>query len=312
MKTLARFAASILATLALAADADPAAGQATPAYPNPVRSGYVESDGVRYWYEVHGQGEPLLLLHGGLGSIDMFGDVLPRLARSRQVIAVDLHGHGRTALGARTAVDYDAAGDDMAAILDALGYRQVDALGYSMGGGVALKLAARHPGRVRRLTLVSTGYATDGFYAAMRPLQAQVSAAMAPMMVETPMYRSYARVAPNPDEFPRLLDAMGASMRLETDWSEDVRGLAMPTMIVFGDSDMYRPEHIVEMYQLLGGGLRDAGWQRESMSRNRLAIIPDATHYDIFFSPLLVPVVLPFLDGASPAATWAEQVESSD
>jgi hypothetical protein len=184
----------------------------------------------------------------------------------------------------------------------------VDALGYSMGGGVALKFAARHPERVRRLALVSTAYSTDGFYAEMRPMQSQVGAAMAPMMVETPMYQGYIRVAPDTSEFPRLLDAMGALMRRELDWSEDVRSLAMPTMIVFGDSDMFRPEHIVEMYQLLGGGLRDAGWQRETISRNRLAIIPDATHYDIFFSPLLVPTVLPFLNGESHARSWAEQV----
>ena len=289
-----------------------AAAQVTPAYPNPSRSGYVESNGVRYWYEVHGTGEPLLLLHGGLGSIDMFGPVLPQIAQQREVIAVDLHGHGRTQLGARDVVDYDLMGDDMAALLDALGYEQVDAMGYSMGGGVALELAARHPSRVRRLVIVSGAYSTDGYYAEMRPMQAQVGAQMMPYMLETPMYRSYVRVAPDSAEFPRLLDAMGALMRRELDWSADVRALSMPTLLVWGDSDMFRPEHMVEMYQLLGGGLRDAGWQREHMSQNRLAIIPNATHYDIFFNPLLLPVTLPFLNGYPEAATWADQVGGAE
>ena len=131
---------------------------------------------------------------------------------------------------------------------------------------------------------------------------------MMPYMVETPMYQSYVAVAPRPDDFPRLLDRMGDLMRTPYDWSADVAKLTMPTMLVFGDSDMYRPEHIVRFYQLLGGGLRDAGWQRENMSRNRLAILPDLTHYDIFLSPALTATVLPFLNGQSGAQSWAQQV----
>ena len=110
---------------------------------------------------------------------------------------------------------------------------------------------------------------------------------MAEQMKQTPMYTSYVAVAPKPDDFPRLLQAMGDLMRGHFDYSADVKKLTMPTMLIFGDSDMYRPEHIVEFYKLLGGGLRDAGWARETMSKNRLAIIPDQTHYDIFFSPKL-------------------------
>jgi pimeloyl-ACP methyl ester carboxylesterase len=114
--------------------------------------------------------------------------------------------------------------------------------------------------------------------------------------------------APKPQDFPRLLERMGELMRKPYDWSEDVKKLQMPVMLVYGDSDMYRPEHIVRFYQLLGGGLRDAGWQREHMSRNRLAILPDQTHYDVFLAPALVPTVLPFLDGKSRKASSAEQV----
>jgi pimeloyl-ACP methyl ester carboxylesterase len=274
----------------------------------PVESGHIEANGLRYYYEVHGEGEPLLLLHGGLGSIDMFGPALPALARGRQVIAVDLHGHGRTQLGDR-AIDLIDIGDDLAVVLEALGHEQVDVLGYSFGAGAAFRLAVQHPGRVRRLALVSAGFAQEGFYPEMLPQQAQLGAEMADMMKETPMYQSYVAVAPEPGEFPQLLERMGELMRRPYDWSEDVKKLRMPVMLVYGDSDMYRPEHIVEFYQLLGGGLRDAGWMRENMSQNRLAILPDLTHYDIFMSPALPATVLPFLNGSSGATSWSEQVE---
>jgi pimeloyl-ACP methyl ester carboxylesterase len=280
----------------------------TGARPTPAKSGRVEANGVNYYYEIHGDGEPLLLLHGGLGSIDMFGPTLPILAENRQVIAVDLHGHGRTPLGDRK-ISLPDIGDDMAVLLDALGYDKVDVLGYSFGGGVALRFAVQHPGMVRRLAIASAGFAQDGFYPEMLPMQAQVGAGMAEMMKATPMYQSYAAVAPNVDEFPTLLDRMGELMRTPYDWSEDVKTLKMPVMLVYGDSDMFRPEHIVDFYQLLGGGLKDAGWNREHMSQNRLAILPDLTHYEMFMSPEFARTVLPFLDGKGGPKSWAEQVK---
>jgi pimeloyl-ACP methyl ester carboxylesterase len=286
--------------------AQPPAAHSAPANA-PGKSGIVAANGVDYYYEVHGEGEPLLLLHGGLGSIDMFRPLLPVLSEHRQVIAVDLQGHGRTTLGERPISLVDM-GDDMAVILEQLAVEQVDVLGYSMGGGVALRLAVQHPQSVRRLALVSAGFAQNGFYAEMLPLQAQLSGAMAEQMKETPMYQSYLAVAPRPGDFPKLLDRMGELMRTPYDWSEDVKALKMPVMLVYADSDMFRPEHMVAFYQLLGGGLRDAGWQRENMSKNRLAILPDATHYDIFLSPALPRTVLPFLSGESSARSWAEQV----
>jgi pimeloyl-ACP methyl ester carboxylesterase len=274
------------------------------------KSGYVRANGVDYYYEIHGEGAPLLLLHGGVGSIDMFGPVLPMLAEHRQVIGVDLHGHGRTALGDRPVSLIDM-GDDMAAILKQLGYGEVDVLGYSMGGGVAFRLAVQHPEAVRRLVIASAGFAQDGFYPEMLPMQAQVGAGMAEMMKGTPMYQSYAAIAPHPEDFPRLLDRMGEMMRTTYDFSEDVKRLRMPVMLVFADSDMFRPEHIVKFYQLLGGGLKDAGWMREHMSKNRLAILPGLTHYEMFAAPELARTVLPFLDGNTGAKSWAEQVQQS-
>jgi pimeloyl-ACP methyl ester carboxylesterase len=275
----------------------------------PSKTGTIAANGVNYYYEIHGEGEPLLLLHGGLGSIDMFRPILPILAENRQVIGVDLHGHGRTALGDRPVSLIDM-GDDMAMVLKALGHDQADVLGYSMGAGVALRLAIQHPETVRRLALVSGGFARDGFFAEMLPQQAQVGATMADFMKDTPMYKSYVVVAPQPEDFPKLLDRMGELMRQPYNWADEVKALKMPVMLVYGDSDMYRPEHIVEFYQLLGGGLRDAGWGRETMSQNRLAILPNLTHYEMFMSPKLARTVLPFLNGDNNAPSWAAQVEA--
>jgi pimeloyl-ACP methyl ester carboxylesterase len=285
------FKAGIAALLATAIAGRPAIAEEA------AKSGYAEVNGLKYYYEISGAGEPLLVLHGGLGSHDMFGLALPALAEHRQLIAVDLHGHGRTQLGDRD-ISYVDQGADMAALVKSLGHDQVDVVGYSFGGGVAFQFAVQNPAMVRRLVIVSAPMAQDGFFPEMLPQQAMVGADMLPMMKDTPMYTSYVAVAPDPDEFPRLLDQMGALMRQPYDWSADVAKLTMPVMLVYGDSDMIRPEHIVKFYRLLGGGLKDAGWQRENMSKNRLAILPGVTHYEMSVTPQLVPTVLPFLDGA--------------
>ena len=279
--------------------ASPIARAQQPAAPD--SSGYVAANGVNYWFEVHGKGEPLLLLHGGLFSTGMFGPTLTKLAASRRVIGVDLHGHGHTALGARQKIDLVDIGRDLAVVVEKLGLRQVDVVGYSFGGGAALQLAFQHPELLRRLVVVSAPYAQNGFFAEMLPQQAAVSGKMADAMKETPMYTSYAAIAPKPQEFPKLLDAMGALMRQPYDWSASVKQLSMPVMLVYGDADMIRPEHIVSFYQLLGGGQRDAGWTREHMSRNRLAILPNVTHYEMGTTPALASTVLSFLDAPSDA-----------
>ncbi|WEX75862.1 alpha/beta hydrolase [Sinorhizobium numidicum] len=297
--------ACVPATSAAEGTAKPLAEQTTHA---PKKSGHLAVNGINYYYQIHGEGEPLLLLHGGLGIIEMFGPNLTKLAESRQVIGVDLQGHGRTPLGDRP-IDLAAMGADMAVLVRELGYSQVDVLGCSMGGGVASQMAAQAPEIVRRLALVSTPFAKDGFYPEILQAQAQVGSGMAEMMKETPMYKSYAAVAPDVSEFPKLLDAMGELMRRDFDASAAVAKLTMPVMLVYGDNDMFRLEHIVDFYHKLGGGLRDAGWMRENMSKNRLAILPDLTHYDIFVSPRLVETVLPFLNGESGAKSWAEEVE---
>jgi pimeloyl-ACP methyl ester carboxylesterase len=302
----ASFAASItLPTIAQAAQEKPAAQAALP---KPSKTGHAAVNGLNYYYAIYGKGEPLLLIHGGLGQIEMFGPNLTKLAKSRQVIGIDLQGHGRTSLGDREFSLVDM-GNDMAGVLKKLGYDKVDVLGYSMGAVVAFQFAIQHPQMVRRAVLVSGMFSTDAFYPEMLPQQAALGAAMAEQMKDTPMYKSYVAIAPHPEEFPRLLDTMGAYMRKKYDWSADVKKLTMPTMLIYADSDMVRPEHIVKFYQLLGGGLKDAGWQREYMSQNRLAILPNLTHYEIGLAPEMANTALPFLNGAGTAKSWNEQVE---
>ena len=286
------FALIACTTLALSGQALATTATATAAS----KSGKLSLNGVDYHYQVRGKGEPVLMLHGGLMQADMFAPVFPAFtAAGRQIIAVDLQGHGRSTLGTRP-ISCEAIADDLAALVQRLGHKQLDVLGYSFGGCVALRLALQHPDRVRRLVLVSTPFADDGWYADLRVQQKQVRAAMAPMMKQTPMYKAYAAVAPR-DEFPRLLDAMGEWMRRTYDWSAEVPKLKLPVMLVYGDADMTRPEHEIKFYQLLGGGLKDAGWNRENMPRNRLAIVPDLTHYDMFATARLADTVLPFLNG---------------
>ncbi len=294
---IAAFAA-IIATSVAPAPVQAAENPTMTQIPKPAKSGHIAANGVNYYYAVYGKGEPLLLLHGGLGQIEMFGPNLALLAKTREVIGVDLHGHGRTDLGNRE-INLIGMGEDLAAILKKLGYKQVDVMGYSLGGATAFRLAVQHPELVRRLVIVSSGMSQDQFYSEMYPQQAAVGAAMAEQMKQTPMYTSYVAVAPHPEDFPKLLDRLGTYMRKPYDWSADVKKLTMPTMLAYGDSDMIRPEHMVKFYQLLGGGLKDAGWQREHMSQNRLAILPNKTHYDIFDGTEVTATALPFLDGYS-------------
>ena len=310
LSTVAAAFAATIATCALPTQSHATENPTMTQIPQPTKSGHEAVNGVNYYYAVYGKGEPLLLLHGGLGQIEMFGPNLATLAGHRQVIGVDLQGHGRTDLGRRE-FSLIAMGNDLAVIVKKLGYQKVDVLGYSMGGGAAFQLAVQHPELVRRLVLVSGAISTDGFYPEMLPQQAAVSSAMFEQMKETPMYKSYVAIAPHPEDFPRLLDTMGAYMRKSYDWSADVKKLTVPTLLIYGDSDMIRPEHMVKFYQMLGGGLKDAGWQREHMSVNRLAIIPNVTHYEMGLAPQMVETALPFLDGYGKTKTWSEQVSES-
>jgi len=265
-------------------------------------TGHVEAGGVRYGYAIHGPrtpsaGAPLLLLHGGFGTMEMFGPILGRLAERRRVITVDLYGHGRTALTDRP-IDAVAMGDDMATLVRALGFERVDVLGFSFGGMVAFRLAVQHPEAVGKLVLASAPYANTGFYADIREQQKAITRESAAMFMQAPFYEAYKAVAPRVEDFPEFVARMGEAIRRPYDWSEDVRNLKPTTLLVYGDSDMFEPEHIVRFYQLLGGGLRDAGWDGAGMARHRLAILPGVTHYEMSDAPGLVDTALAFLGDA--------------
>jgi len=258
---------------------------------------YAEVNGINLYFETHGAGRPLVLLHGGLGSGEMFGPILPQLAERRQVVTPDLQGHGRTADIDRP-IDVRLMADDIAALIEYLRLDRPDIVGYSLGGGVALQTAAKYPVKVGRLVAASANIRADAIYPEIRAQQRQVNAAAAEFMKDTPMYQLYQRVAPRPEDFPRLLDKMGESMSKDFDFTEEVRSLQVPTLIVAADADMAPPSHYVEVFKLLDGGLRDGGWMGEVRPKggHALAILPGLTHYNLFSSPLFAAVILAFID----------------
>jgi pimeloyl-ACP methyl ester carboxylesterase len=258
---------------------------------------YAQVDNINLYFETHGAGRPIILLHGGLGSGEMFGPTLAALAERHQVIAVDLQGHGRTADIDRP-LDVRLMADDIAALIDHLGLDTPDLVGYSLGGWVALHTAARYPAKVGRLVAASANLRPDAIYPEMRVQQGQVSAAAAEFLTDTPMYQLYQRVAPHPEDFGQLLDKLGQAMATDFDFTQEVRGLQVPTLIVAADADMAPPSHYVEVFKLLDGGLRDGGWMGESRPKggHALAILPGLTHYNLAVSPLFAAATLAFLD----------------
>jgi pimeloyl-ACP methyl ester carboxylesterase len=260
---------------------------------------YADVNGIKLYYESIGTGKPLILLHGGLGAIEMFGPNLPALANGRQVVAVDLQGHGRTADIDRP-LSVELMADDIAALIRHLKLDRPDVMGYSLGGGVALQTAIRHPEVVGKLVVVSTPFRRDAFYPEILAQQVQISAAMVEAMKPTPMYALYASLAPRPEDFPRLLEKISAAMKKDFDFSKEIAGIKATTLIVAGDADIFPPAHAVEMFGLLGGGKRDGGWDGSGRPKSRLAVLPGLTHYTIFSAPALASTVIPFLDEPTP------------
>ncbi len=258
---------------------------------------YAEVNGLNLYYATHGSGRPMVLLHGGLGSGEMFGPILPALSANHQVIAPDLQGHGRTADIDRP-IDIRLMADDIAALIDHLGLDKPDVVGYSLGGGVAFHTAVKYPEKVGKLVMASANIRRDAIPAEMLAQQGQVSAAAVEFMKDTPMYELYQRVAPRPEDFGRLLDKIGEAMAKDFDFSDEVRALKVPTLIVAADADMAPPSHYIEVFKLLDGGLRDGGWRGEGRPKggHALAILPGLTHYNLCGSPLYGAVILDFLD----------------
>ena len=268
----------------------------------PVKGSYALVNGINLYYETYdarSAATPLIMLHGGLGVIGMFDKLLPALAQGRQVIAVELQAHGHTADIDRP-MTFEAMADDIAALVKHLGLEKADLLGYSMGGGVALRTAIRHPEVVHKLVIVSTVCKLDGWYPGVQAGFKAMNGAAAGGWIGSPMHEAYARVAPRPEDWPILADKLGQLVSQNYDWSVDVATMKTPTLIAIGDADAVRTAHAVEIYELLGGGKAEAGWDGSGMPRSRLAILPGTTHYDIVFSPALATAAEQFLDATMP------------
>ena len=260
---------------------------------------YAEVNGLNIYYETHRIGQPLVLLHGAYMTIDAMGEIVPELAKTRQVIAVELQGHGRTADVDRP-LSYEQMADDTAALLRHLGIEQADVFGFSMGGGVALQVAIRHPEVVRKLVVASASYTSEGLY----PEVGEAIETITPELFKgTPLLEEYTRVASNPDDFPTLVAKLKQLDVEPFAWrEEDIRGIVAPTLLIIGDSDGTRLEHAVEMFRLLGGVFGDI----VGLPKSRLAVLPGTAHFIPGFGILdraewLVAMIGEFLD-----ATMAE------
>src|SRR5437660_2207186 len=261
----------------------------------PVKTGYAPVNGLKLYYEIRGTGEPLILLHGGVVGITTFGPNLAALSEKRRVIAVELQGHGHTADIDRP-LSFESMADDIAALIKYVGIQNTDVTGYSLGGGVALQTAIRHPRSVRKLVVVSAPFKRDGFYPELLAEMGQMGPSAAEGMKQSPLYQLYPNI-----NWSRLFTKLGELLRKDYDWSKEVATIKAPTMIVFADADAVRTAHIMEFFGLLGGGQKDAGLDGPGRPVAQLAILPGLTHYNISSSPALATAVTPFLEAPMPA-----------
>jgi pimeloyl-ACP methyl ester carboxylesterase len=280
------------------------AAQSQQPNPTPTSKGYAAApDGLRVYYEIHGKGDPIVVLAGGFGDISSMTQTIAPLSRKRQVIGIDLEGHGRTALRA-TPMSHDRLGDDVAAVLRHLKIAKADVAGYSHGGDAAIRMTIRHPGMVRNLIVISTAAERDGWYPEVLKGMEAVSSAQTRQMQQSPLYQRYAEVAPHPEQFPQLLDRMGELMRADYDWRPEIAKLRVPTLLLFADHDAVSMRHIAEFFALYEGGVRDAGWEgTPRYARARLAIVPGYTHYNFGQGPDIARVIAAYLDQPTSKAT---------
>ena len=256
-------------------------------------SGYADVNGIRLYHEVYGEGDPLVLIHGGLMTIgEMQGWVEP-LAKTRRVIAVEMQGHGRTADTDRP-LSFGRLGDDLAVLLDYLGIPSADLAGHSFGGAAAIRAAIQHPDKVRRLVVISSPYARSGWFSEAQQGMSQVGAQMAENMMRTPT-GEFSKKWPQPQRFPQFLDKMGKMLSENYDWSSDIARLPMPVMLVFPDNDSISQKHVAEFFALLGGGMKEPGWRNTQLSKSRLAVVPGYSHYNFITSPEVPRIVGKFL-----------------
>ena len=268
------------------------------------RSGYAKAaEGLEVYYEIYGEGDPIVVLAGGLSDISSMMQVIEPLSHHRQVIGIDLEGHGHTALR-DTPMSHERNGDDVAAVLRHLDIAKADVAGYSHGGDAAIRMAIQHPEMVRNLIVISTAASRDGWYPEVLEGMTAISSAHAAQMKQSPLYARYASVAPRPEQFPALLDHMGELKRKDYDWRPEIAKLQMPALLLFADHDAVSTKHIAEFFSLFGGGIRDAGWTgTPHYARARLAIVPGYTHYNFGQGPDIARVIESYLTHPTSTAT---------
>ncbi len=262
------------------------------------RGDYAEVNGLRMYYEIHGDGPPLLLLHGAYMTVDELAPLLSGLADARQVIAVELQGHGHTADIDRP-LGYEHFADDVAALLDHLAIARADVVGYSMGGTTGLQVAIRHPAKVRKLVAIAANYRTDGYYPEVR---AGLAALTPEVFAGSPEEEVYLRTAPHPETFPAVVAKHKALYTTEFAFPDaDVRSIAAPTLLILGDADIVRPEHAVELFRLRGGGVPG---DFVGLPAAQLAVLPGTTHRTIVAdrTDRLVAMIEAFLAAPMPAS----------
>jgi pimeloyl-ACP methyl ester carboxylesterase len=259
---------------------------------SPPKGDRVEVNGMKMYYETSGQGEPLVVLHGAYMNIPSMGAIIPRLAKTRKVYAVELQGHGRTTDIDRP-ITYPNLADDVAAFMNAVGLKKADVFGYSMGAAVGLQLAIRHPAKVNKLAAASVAYDVNGWQPAFRDFIPQMNV---DMFLGMPFAEEYRKLAANPNGFPALVKKLIALEHEPMAWEKDVEALKTPVLIVTGDADVATLEHSVAMFRLLGGGgMGDMG---QPLPASRLAVMPATSHTAVITQvDLLVAFVEPFLKG---------------
>jgi pimeloyl-ACP methyl ester carboxylesterase len=260
----------------------------------PMSSGYADINSIRLYYEIYGQGEPLVLIHGGLTTIGEMQGWVQALAKTRRVIAVEMQGHGHTPDTDRP-MSFATMGDDIEALLDHLNIPRADLIGHSFGGSIAIRAAIQHPDKVRRLVVISSPYARSGWYPELRRGMGLISASMAENMMQTPTGQ-LSQQWPEPQRFPQFLDKMGRMMSEDYDWSADIAKLPIPVLLVFADNDSISQKHVAQFFALLGGGVKEPGWQNTQLSKSRLAIVPGYSHYNFITSPEASQIIRKFLD----------------
>ncbi len=249
----------------------------------------VAVNGMQMYYEVSGQGAPLVVLHGAYMDIPTMGAIIPKLAETHRVYALELQGHGRTTDIDRP-ITYDNLADDVAAFMDAVGLEKADIFGYSMGGQAGLRLAIRHPAKVNRLVAASVSYDLRGWQPEFTAFIPQMTVEG---MLQMPFFKEQA------DRKPGFRNLVAKLIQLEKEpmaWEGEVRQLRMPVLVIAGDADVSTLEHNVALFKLLGGGVM--GDMGKPLPASRLAVMPATSHTAVITQvELLHGFIEPFLKG---------------